>query len=227
MGKRIDLEGKEDKGSLGSGIRRGYQVGLLFFFLCTAGVVAFLIKREQNIKKCEEESQEDLWHAQQYFEAMKRKKALHGDGFHLGFLEIYEKWGDSTKAGKLARFYIAAIYMQQKKYQKVIDLLDGLVIDDAVFQPQVLLLRGDAYSELGQYEEALRCYQAAAAHAPNPYTTPRCYSKIASILLAKGDHEGVRDCYQRICDDFPESPDYAVAQKYLGYYEQSIKSKTR
>lgn len=218
MGKKINLDGEEVQNSSPNDKSQYYQIGAILILLLVLGIAAFLMRREKSAERRERESQEELWHAQRYLDEGKRKKALHGDGFNLGFLAIYEKWSDRTKAGKLCRWYIAGIYMRQKKYEKVLGMLDGLVIDDELAQSQVLILQGDAHSELNQYEKALTYYEKAAQCAPNPLTTPRCYKKIAGILHMKGDIEGAKDYYQRICDEFPESPDHPDAEKHLGYF---------
>src|SRR5882672_59234 len=67
----------------------------------------------------DEKAQNDMFQAIRYFEADSLNLALNGDGNNLGFLQIIDDYG-MTKAGKLANFYVGAIYMKQGKFKPAI-----------------------------------------------------------------------------------------------------------
>jgi hypothetical protein len=58
-----------------------------------------------------QDAQEQIFSAQQFFEADSLDKALFGDGNHLGFVDIAEEYS-STKPGKLANYYAGICFLK-------------------------------------------------------------------------------------------------------------------
>src|SRR6478735_130622 len=70
----------------------------------------------------EEEAQNTMWKAEQYFRQDSLNLALNGDKFNHGFLYIINNYG-STKAGNLAKYYAGACYLRTGNFNKAVEYL--------------------------------------------------------------------------------------------------------
>ncbi|MEM9737521.1 MAG: tetratricopeptide repeat protein [Bacteroidota bacterium] len=185
-------------------------------------IIGFFKFREARINRNEQDAQEAIWRSQKYFKNKQFDNALQGDDLTPGFLAIAKKW-PSTKAGQLAYYYIALIYIDRKMYQEAVQYLNKIRFPNPVIQSfSVWGIKGDAYSEMGNYQEALVWYQKAANTSPNSQITPVYLKKIAAIWEDLGELEKAKNCYQLISQEFPDSPDYEDTQKHLGFLTTTV-----
>lgn len=195
-------------------------LGVIVAVLVAAGgaVYYFVDKKQQN-----EEAQREMYGAVLYFESDSLTKALEGDLKNKGLLTISEDYSD-TKAGKLADFYIGAIYLKQGKFQDATSYLQQAGFDDLLLEARRLSLMGDAYLEQEQLDKALEFYKKATEYKPNPQFTPQYIMKAALACELKKDYQQAVDLYDRIIDTYPTSQQLNTAKKYksrdLGFIHQ-------
>lgn len=182
--------------------------------LCVVGYFAY--KHFYSVPK-EESAQKELFAAQRYFEQEDYDKALKGDGKHQGLLSIKDEYS-STKAGKLAAYYIGCIYLNQGEFQKAIDNLSDFSSDDRIMSSQAKAMTGDAYAELNQLDKAISAYQDAAK-ADNDLTTPFVLLKMGQIYEIQKKNDKALECYKKIKQQYPSSMEYREIEKYISRLE--------
>jgi tetratricopeptide (TPR) repeat protein len=74
---------------------------------------------------------------------------------------------------------------------------------------------GDAFSELGQNEEALNYYITAAELRTNDFTTPVFLMKAANAAYSLGNKEQALSLYTRIQDEFASTREGQNIGKYI------------
>lgn len=188
--------------------------GLLFGLV---GVVALVIAAFFGFRYWrsmqDETAQEKLFPSVYYFESDSLKQALNGDGQNPGLLTVADEYG-STNAGNLAHFYAGVALLKQGKYQEAADHLDKFSSDDLLLQARAYCLRGDAALELGQKEEAAKLYLKAADYKANNFYTPGYLMKAAVAQEEMKDYAGAVKTYDRILNDYPQSPENNDAKRY-------------
>jgi tetratricopeptide (TPR) repeat protein len=158
-------------------------------------------------------AQTQMYGAVLYFEMDSLRVALEGNFEVQGLLSISEEYG-STKAGKLANFYIGAIYLKQGEFQKAIDYLDKFSADDLLIQPRAYSLTGDAYMELGDFAKAESFYAKAANTNSNDEFSPVYLMKGALASELKNDFTSAIQKYNKIVNEYPLSQQANEAKKY-------------
>jgi len=162
----------------------------------------------------ESKAQEQMFVAEQYFEKDSFNLAINGDGNYPGFLDIIDDFG-STKAGKLARYYAGVSNLHLGKYQEAVDYLENFKTDDLLLAPVALGATGDAYSELGNKEKAVKLYMEAAQLHPNAFSSPVYYLKAGNLYETLGSKDKALAAYQVIKDKYAESNEGRSIDKYI------------
>jgi tetratricopeptide (TPR) repeat protein len=162
----------------------------------------------------EGKAQEQMFAAEQYFEKDSFNLAINGDGNYPGFLDIIDNYG-RTKPGKLARYYVGESYLHLGKYQEAIDYLEKFKTEDLLLAPVVLGSTGDAYSELGNKEKAVKLYLKAAELNANAFTSPIYYLKAGIEYEALGSKDKALAAYKVIKDKYAESNEGRSIDKYI------------
>ena len=162
----------------------------------------------------EAKAKEQIFAAEQYFEKDSFKLALNGDGNFPGFLDIISDYG-RTPAGKLARYYAGVSELHLGKYKEAIDFLEDFKTDDLLLGPVAIGATGDAYSELGNREKAVKLYMRAAELNPNAFTSPVYYLKAGILYEALGSKDKAMEAYKAIKDKYSESEQGRSIDKYI------------
>ena len=170
----------------------------------------------------EDEAANEMFQAQQYYNDAQNTSsdslynlALNGGEGKLGFLKIIEQYS-GTDAANNANFYVGTIYLNTGKYAEAIRHLDKFDSKDLVLKASALGAIGDAFSELGQKEEALEYYKKAAKHNVNDFTTPR-YAFKAGIVALDLDKKGeALKFFEEIKKDYTASPQAQDIDFYIG-----------
>lgn len=173
----------------------------------------------------ETEAANEMFQAQQYFEAALTAPAAESDSlFNLalnggegkyGFLDIIEDYGN-TDAANLARYSAGMALLNTNKYDEAIEHLDNFSSDDMVLSALAKGAIGDAFLQLDQPSEALNYYSEAATMRTNSFTTPRFLLKAAITALDLGEADKAEDFLTRIKEEFPNSPQADQVDVYLG-----------
>lgn len=120
------------------------------------------------------------------------------------YMEVADKYkGDS--AGKLAALSAGEALYNQGKYAEAAEYLKRFSSNDDVLEANALVLTGDCYVNLENYDEALNFFQKAVRKANNnPQIVPRVLLKEANVYDAQGNYGKALECYQQIKSNFPE-----------------------
>jgi tetratricopeptide (TPR) repeat protein len=161
----------------------------------------------------EKNAQNDIFFAQQYFEKDSFNLALSGDGQNAGFEDITKEYG-STKAGKLAIYYAGVSNLHLGNYQEAVDYLKDFSTSEEMVAATAAGALGDAYSELGQNDEAISQYKKAASF-DNSLTAPTYLMKLGIMYEGKGDYKAAVAAYQEIKDKYATSAEARQIDKYL------------
>lgn len=162
------------------------------------------------------EAENQIFTAQQYFEADSFNLALNGDGNALGFLDIADQYS-STPSGNLANLYSGICYLKLGEYQNAIDYLTKFSSDDALLGNMAKANIGDAYMELGDYKKAAQMYDEAASSNVNKFTTPQFMLKKGIALMQANDNDAAVKVFENIAAEYPDFADDIQVQieKYI------------
>jgi tetratricopeptide (TPR) repeat protein len=194
----------------------------LTIVLSTVGALALVVAGyfgyQYWVSSQDAQAQKEMFQAVRYFEMDSLKLALNGDGNNLGFLQIIDDYR-MTDAGKLANFYVGAIYMQQSKFQPAILYLEDYTSNDLLVQARAYSLIGDAHMELKDFDNAVKYYNKAANHEPNKFFTPSYLIKAALAYEKLNQNDKAKDVYQKIIDTYFDSQEYQNARKFKARLE--------
>src|SRR5690554_817586 len=174
-----------------------------------AGILIFQINKANQNKT----AQSEMFQAVYYYEQDSVELALNGDGLNAGFLQIIDDYG-GTDAANLSNFYVGSIYLSQGNFQGAIDHLRKFSADDYFVQSKAYALIGDAYMELGQFDEGINYYQRVANNEENKYFTPRYLEKLAIAYEEAGQINQAIATYERIEKEYSDSFEYTAALKH-------------
>jgi tetratricopeptide (TPR) repeat protein len=166
----------------------------------------------------ESEAQQEMFQAIYYFEADSLELALNGDGNHLGFVAIIDDYG-ITDAAKLANYYAGAAFLKQGKFDVARLYLEDFSSNDLLVQARAYSLIGDTYMEENDYEEAARFYNKAAEYKPNKYFSPAYLMKAALAFERNNEEDKAIAAYDKIINEYYDSPEFQEARKYKAKLE--------
>jgi tetratricopeptide (TPR) repeat protein len=150
----------------------------------------------------EKQAAELMWKPEFYFEKDSLDKAIYGDGNYLGFEYVAENYG-STASGNLAKYYLGNIYLLKGEYELAIDYLSSAKVSDPNIGAMRFGLQGDAFVELGKYEEAVRAFEKAVSFSANNFTAPLYLTKAARVYEELGQYDKAADKLKVIIDKYP------------------------
>lgn len=177
--------------------------------LLVGGYFAFRYYKDSQ----ETEAQEEMFQAIRYFEADSLELSLNGDGNNLGFIQIVEDYG-VTDAAKLANYYAGVAYLKQGRFEVARLYLEDFSANDLLVQARAYSLIGDTYMEEKKYEDAAKYYAKASDYKPTKQFTPIYLMKLALAYEKSNQNEKAIGAYDRIINEYPESPEYQNARKY-------------
>ncbi len=179
-----------------------------------AAVIVLLINF--YFKPLKEEAIAQTFTAEQYFRAGDFEKALNGDGNALGFGQIIDEYG--AKAGKAVYLYAGICELQQGNAESALTYLNRYNGTEPVLEGRALACKGDAYSMLGDYAQALKNYLAAAATEDNTFAAT--YLLKAGIVCEEmGDAAQALKHYKTIKDKYPQTYEGYEIDKYINRIE--------
>ena len=162
----------------------------------------------------ETEAKEQIFRAE--YQYMRDSFALaleNPGGGYEGLLDIIDNYS-GTKTANLAMYYAGTAYLNLGRFEDAISYLES-------HNPKSLTkittygALGDAYSELGDMDSAIDNYQKAA-NSDNEALTPYYLNKLGLLYNRQGDKDKALASFERIKEDFPESPLAVTIDKYIG-----------
>ena len=192
--------------------KQAVTIGVVALLAIVVGLIAY---KQLYLKPRAAESAEYIWKAQYYFEVDSLDLAINGDGNYFGFQYIADEFG-GTPSGKLAHYYLGAIYMQKGEYDAAIAEYKQADLEDDVLRVMAVGGIGDAYVELGNTKEAISQFEKAASMTTNDLTTPMYLMKAGILYKQNGDWKAAKKAFDRIAKEFPTAAEATMARKYLG-----------
>ena len=187
-------------------------------FVIVGGFIGF---RRFIIEPKEDNAQSEMFMAERYFQQDSFRLALEGDGQYPGFEEIIDDFG-MTKSAKLAHYYAGICYLHMGEFEESIDYLKKFNVHDKLVSVVATGAIGDAYSELEEYDNAVKYYMDAASKNPNQLTSA-IYLKKAGLVYEKlEDYNKALEVYKKIKTDFPNSSEARDIEKYITAVEVRI-----
>lgn len=165
----------------------------------------------------QETASAEMFAAEQFFKIEDMDKALNGDGKHIGFIAIVDKYG-STKSGNLANFYAGSAYLSKGEFQKAIDYLKDFKSNDVFLSNQSKAMIGDCYIELNNIDNAIKNYKNAISK-PNEMTTPFVLLKLGLAYEMNKDMKKALDTYRILKKDYPSSMEAREIDKNISRLE--------
>lgn len=178
------------------------------------GFSAFFAYDRFYVQPNENNALTEMYMAEKNFEQNKYQEALDGDEQYAGLLEIIDTYS-GTNAANLAEYYAGISYLKLGDAEAAIEHLDNFSSDDEMLAPIAKGAIGDAFSELGQNEEALNYYVKAAELRTNNFTTPVYLMKAANAAYSLGNTDQALSLYTRIQDEFASSREGQNISKYI------------
>ncbi len=162
-----------------------------------------------------QEALNQIYPAQQYFQADSLDKALFGDGNNLGFVDIADEYS-MTAPGKLANYYAGICYLKKGDYDKAIDLLGKYSGNDEIISNMAIGAIGDAYLEKGDNDKAVDFYLKAARNKENKFSTPLFLFKAGEVYELQKKYQDALDLYNEIRINYLGSKEGREIEKYIG-----------
>lgn len=178
------------------------------------GFSAFFAYDRFYVQPKENSASTEMYMAEKNFEQGKFQEALDGDEQFAGLLEIMDSYS-GTNAANLAHYYAGIANLRLGNAEEAIEYLDAFSSEDEMLAPIAQGAIGDAFSELGQNEEALSYYVKAAEMRTNNFTTPVYLMKAANAAYALGKKDQALKMYTRIQDDYASTREGQNISKYI------------
>lgn len=198
-----------------------YQKPLLTIIIVIAVLIAGWIGyKNYVVAPKEEEAENAIWKAEQYFRQDSLKLALNGDRFNHGFIYVINNYG-STKAGNLAMYYAGLCYLRTGDFNKAVSYLKDFSTSAKQIQMMAYGALGDAYSELNKNDDAVNYYKKAANEFTDDATMSSEYLFRAALKLETlGKNSEALDLYKQLKEKYPNTQRGFAADKYI--YRLSI-----
>lgn len=181
-------------------------------------VLAIFGLRKWYFQPREARAAEEMFAAEQWFAQGDFDKALNGDDTYRGFLSVADSYS-GTKAGKLARYYAGAAYLQQGNFDEAIHWLKKYKGKDTFTRPLAEMMLADAYMEKGETATAAKHYVASAGMGDNFITAPTALFKAGMAYLMLEDNAKALECFQKVKNNYPESTEWTEIDKYIALAE--------
>lgn len=182
-------------------------------------VVGVLLYRSYIVAPKEQEAQEQMFHAERYFQQDSLSLALNGDGNNLGFLQVAQDYS-GTKAGNMARYYTGIIYREQGDWDAALRMLSDYDKVDKMIAPIAYGAMGDCYVEKGDLTSGQKYYKKAIGYKENELTAPIFLMKLAVIAGKQGDWQSAAAAYEQIKTDYPRSTEARDIDKFIAFAKQ-------
>lgn len=152
-----------------------------------------------------EQAQEQLGEIIWLYEQGDYQRALEGTSEATGLLEIIAEYG-STETGNLARFYAADAFYHLGSYERAVELFEAYDEEDNYLGASAYAGLAASYANLEQFAKAATYYEQAAFVYQNEATSPLYLFSAAQNYEEAGQFAHARELYQRIQEQYPESP---------------------
>ena len=193
-----------------------FQKNAKLIYGCVAAVLlialAILAYNRFILQPQKEKAQAAMYQAEQKFAAGDFELALAGDDNVMGFEEIIDTYG--AKGGKSVYLYAGACALQTGEFDKAIQYFKKYNGEEKILLSRAQAGIGDAYVGLEDYKNALAAYEKAAATVDDMFAAGYLL-KAGQVAEELGDKDKALACYNRIKDQYPQSPEASDIDKYI------------
>lgn len=172
------------------------------------------------VKPKEQNANAEAWKAEQYFQIDSLDLALYGDGLYAGLEDIMDDH-DGTKAAARAHYELGIIARDRGNFEEAIAHFNQVSFDDEVVSVLAVGAIGDCEVELGNYAEAAKAFEKAAAKGRGSnaegFTVPMMLYKAGITYMELGQNEDAAKQFEKIVENYPESQVFGGAQRYAAY----------
>jgi tetratricopeptide (TPR) repeat protein len=212
----IPIFNPETKGKLEDLYEKNKKTIVYFLSFVAIALIGYFGYKGLIIKPKEKEAQGLIFMAENYFQSDSFQKALSGHPPSIyGFLDIIDEFGQ-TPTGNLAKYYAGLCYLHLGKYEDAVTYLKKFRTNSELVKPLSLGALGDAYSQLKEYDEAIKYYLRAAHCRKNTFTSPFFYMKAAQTYEFIKEYDKALKLYQKIKKDYSKSQQAGSIDKYIG-----------
>ena len=184
-------------------------------------VLGYLGYTNFYVAPLEKEARTQIYMAERYFELDSFNIALYGDGNYPGFIDIIDEYG-VTNTANLAHYYAGISFLRSGEYTNAIDYLTKFDSNDQLISPIAIGAIGDAYSELGELENAVSFYTKAARRRTNEFTSPIYWMKAGIVYEELEKYSKALEAYENIKENYPESTEGRDIEKYIARVQLKI-----
>src|SRR5690554_2250317 len=167
---------------------------------------------------------------EEIIEQFKGNKILKYSTYAVGGIAVivlavlsYQKFvsGPNEEASK-AEIANGILYFEQGDYELALNTLKGVKLDDTYLMTLAIGTQGHCYSELGDYQNAVKMYIKAAERVENETTTPLFYFKAGLIAEEAGDFSKAAEYYKIIKTNYLSFASQKGIDKFITRAENSI-----
>ncbi len=177
------------------------------------GVLAY---NQWILKPKQAEAMEQMFPAENAFQAGEYELALNGDGNILGFNDIIDEFG--AKGGKAVYLYAGICELQNGNFEEAIKDLQKYKGKDNILSARAISCIGDAYVGLEDYSTAVSYFRKAADKSANIFSA--AYLLKAGVAYEElGQDDKALACYKEIKDKYPQSVEGYDIDKYIARIE--------
>lgn len=192
--------------------KKWLMIGASAFAVLVGGWWAY---KNFYVQPRQDEAVEQMFQAQLQFERDSFTLALtNPGGGYSGFLDIIDNY-KGTPAANLANYYAGISYLNLGQFEAALDYLKSYKPGGEIGPVLKFGALGDAYSELGNFDSALKSYKDAVSAADNEAITPYYMKKLGLLYEKQGQHSDAKAIYERIKSEYPNSPIAVDIEKYI------------
>lgn len=165
----------------------------------------------------EEQAQQRLATAEEYYTQGDYDKALNGDSFQLtyGFLSIANDYS-GTEAGNLAIYYASVSSFKLGNIEDALEYLSRYNAPKGILGVGPVSFNAKLLLENGSTEKAAETFIKAANWDENDTTTPYNLYKAAEAYFKAGNYEKAKELTKKVLDEYPNSSEVTNVQSLNG-----------
>jgi tetratricopeptide (TPR) repeat protein len=184
-----------------------------------AVLVIAVIVYTNNIRANNEKATVEVGKVMKYYDQGNYELAIHGNPAEniRGLQAIVDDYGN-TSAGEFAKLYLANSYFFLKNYAKALGYYEDVDLDDPLLMASTYAGAAACLEAQGNYEEAARYYEKAAAQKTIESLIAENLHHAAMNYGMAGKKEKAIELFKRLKKQFPTSLYAADAERSIARF---------
>ncbi len=180
-------------------------------------VIGVMIGYKYYAESQEEQAQNLMVQAENFYRAGDYQKALTGDEYTLsyGFIQIADDFS-GTNAGNLASYYAAVSNFELGNMEEALGYIQEYKHSKGIMGVGSVSFHATLLKANGSMEKAARKFEEAAEWDTNDSTTPYNLYKAAEVYKELGNTDKAQSIAKTILDEYPNSDEATKSQKLIG-----------